>query len=175
MASAFDELEDLAYHQAKIRPGTKRGEIDDGQRKTIDNYIYNGVRRNPSVYANDPRASKYLKDDTTYEDRQALAQKEIAQGANPGGIWDDFGTGGFDQGATEEIPEEEQEDNNQNNDRKPDEEPEEEAEPEREESEGSDDENSPEQVAQWVRPESCAIHYWEVSWNNGQAKNVLPV
>lgn len=27
--------------------------------------------------------------------------------------------------------------------------------------------NSPEQIATWVRPESMAIHHWEVSWNGG--------
>jgi uncharacterized protein YvpB len=134
MPSSFDQLESLAYRQAGVMPGTKRGQIDDEQRKAIDNYIYNGVRRNPSMYANDPRASKYLKN-TTYEDRQALAKKEIAQGVNPGGIWDDFNTGGFG-GMNEGQPdEEEQEDNNQtqNNNREPDEESEEEPESESDE------------------------------------------
>lgn len=28
--------------------------------------------------------------------------------------------------------------------------------------------NKPEQIQAWLRPESMAIHHWEVSWNNGK-------
>lgn len=30
--------------------------------------------------------------------------------------------------------------------------------------------NRPEQIERWVRPESMAIHHWEVSWNNGRSR-----
>lgn len=93
MTKEFDELEYFAYRQAGVAPGTKRGQISDEQRKSVDNYIYNGVRRNPSLYSNDPRASKYLKN-TSFEDRQAMAQRELRDSVNPGDVWNDWGTGG---------------------------------------------------------------------------------
>jgi mannosyltransferase OCH1-like enzyme len=30
------------------------------------------------------------------------------------------------------------------------------------------DENSPEQIKKWIRPETLAIHHWYVSWNEGK-------
>lgn len=31
------------------------------------------------------------------------------------------------------------------------------------------DQNTREQILQWVKPETCGIHHWHVSWNNGKA------
>lgn len=31
------------------------------------------------------------------------------------------------------------------------------------------EENKPEQIRRWIRPETFAIHHWYVSWNNGNA------
>ncbi|HVX01078.1 MAG TPA: glycosyltransferase, partial [Candidatus Babeliaceae bacterium] len=30
--------------------------------------------------------------------------------------------------------------------------------------------NSPQEVAAWLKPESFAVHYWHVSWNNGNVR-----
>ena len=75
MIKQYDILENQAHRQAGITPGTNRSEINNKQRSIINNFIRDGVRRNPERYANDPRASKYLKD-TSYEDFQNLPQKE---------------------------------------------------------------------------------------------------
>ncbi len=91
MAKEFDYLEKEALrYGAGVPADTKWRNLSDEQRQGFDNYMRTKIRRDPSVYADDSRAKKYLKDyDSSTFDQ--MRQQEIKDSVNPGGIWDDFG------------------------------------------------------------------------------------
>jgi murein DD-endopeptidase MepM/ murein hydrolase activator NlpD len=94
MATAFDNLENEALRfGAGVPAGTKWRNLSSEQKNGFDNYMRTKIRRNPEAFANDTRASKYLKDydQSTFD---ALRQQELNDSVKPGGIWDDFGAGG---------------------------------------------------------------------------------
>lgn len=114
MAKAYDYLEnDAMRYGAGVPVGTKFRTLTDEQRQGFDDYMKRKIRNNPSAYADDVRAQKYLKDydQGTFD---AMRQQEIRDGVNPGGIWDDFAMGenggafvGYNPDTSEETSERE--------------------------------------------------------------------